>query len=349
VGPLALETFTQDRPAIAGKWFDYDPDGHALTPKDQAWIVRDLVSGRHIAFRIASVYDDATAESGLFTLVTAEHDGAAWGAEEGEWVTPRNVKVTGQMCVDLFARVERPCTEDEPWHLRLALFQYFSPLAAIAVAEPGVFIHTGSALAALVDDVTALDGLPEPSSLAELDDAPPPSWQGTDWAFDAFAPDLPEAGMAIGARFVDDGFTGRDDVYWLLASRFDLVRFTVRPMLDGDIDSGLRFTFASAEASRDDLSAPASMPAPVSVDVAVPATGGAWLTFANPDLAPAASELADAAWPHAPPKTTRFDLAIERASTVDGDVVRVLVSPAACIKNATQLGIDENTPPVSNP
>ena len=44
------------------------------------------------------------------------------------------------------------------------------------------------------------------------------------------------AGMAVGPRFVDDAdgaYVGRDDVYWLITARFDLIRFQVRPSSDG--------------------------------------------------------------------------------------------------------------------
>lgn len=362
VGPLALEAFTQDRPAIAGKWFDYEPEGHALTPKEQAWIVRDVsdsgIDGavRYAAFRIASIYEPDSADSGRFTLTVALHDGTAWGAEQ-EWLTPRNVKSTGQLCVSLFEQSELPCGEADAWQLRLAVFQYFSPLAGIAVAEPGVFLHSARTSAARIDDVTTLASLPEPATLAELADGPPAGWQSTDWAFTALAPDLPEAGMAIGARFVDvtpEGVVGRDDVYWLLASRFDLVRFTVRPApaaQDGAGDA-LRFTFATVEADREDWSVPQAQPEPRTVDVAVPASGsGTWLSFATSDLLLADEHLADTTWPHAPPKTTRFDIAIESIATAQAGVgeLRLLVSPAACIHNATQLGLNDNVPPVSTP
>jgi hypothetical protein len=367
VGPLAIEAFTQDRPAIAGKWFDYNPDGHTLSPKTQAWIVRTLdddadveQAPRHIALRIIDIYESDAAESGLFTFGLATFDDATstWSGES-EWVTPRNIKLTGQMCVDLFARAELPCVEEEAWQLRLALFQYLSTSAGLAVAEPGVFVHDARARVARVDDVADLAALaaavPDPFALDTLDDAPPATWDGTDWPFTSLAPDLPLAGRAVGARFVDDpagAFTGRDDVYWLITARFDLVRFTVRPVVDGDADAGLTFSSTSVEVSRDDFTAPDTMPAGTEHVVAVPAPGeGVWLTFDDASAVPgtldvAPEHLVDTAWPHAPPKTSRFDLAVER--TLDG-TVHVLVSQGAAVLNATQLGLDEVVPPVSAP
>lgn len=362
VGPVAIETFTQDRPAIAGKWFDYNPDGHTLTPKSQAWIVRTLEDEpRHIALRIIDIYESDAAESGLFTFSLATFDDATgtWGAES-EWVTPRNVKLTGQLCVDLFAHSELPCDDNDAWQLRLALFQYLSTLAGLAVAEPGVFVHDAHARVARVDDVADLAALaaavPDPRTLTELVDAPSSSWNGTDWQFASLAPDLPVAGMAVGPRFVDDpddAYVGRDDVYWLITARFDLVRFTVRPETDGDRSSPLIVSAASVEVDRDDFTAPEAMPAASVYTVTMPAPGdGAWLTFDETSSAGADTLnvspdfLVDAAWPHAPPKTTRFDLAVER--TLDGSV-RLLVSQGAALLNATQLGLDEAVPPVSSP
>ncbi len=361
VGPVAIETFTQDRPAIAGKWFDYNPDGHTLTPKSQAWIVRTIAGDdapRHVALRITDIYESDAAESGLFTFGLATFDDAAseWSAE-AEWVTPRNIKLTGQLCVDLFARAELPCDETEAWQLRLALFQYLSTNAGLAVGEPGVFVHDTQARVARVDDVDDLAALasavPDPSALVELDDAPSSTWDGTDWPFASLAPDLPLAGMAVGPRFVDDAdgaYVGRDDVYWLITARFDLIRFQVRPGSDGDRESGLAFTYSSVEVDRDDFTAPDTMPDDAVQGVSTPAPGeGTWITFDEASsfagtLVTDPEFLVDTAWPHAPPKTTRFDLAVER--TLDGSV-RVLVSQGAAILNATQLGLDEVVPPVS--
>lgn len=352
VGPIALEQFTQDRPAIGGKWYDYSPDLHVLEPKAEAWIVRaptpDEDGVRHAAFRIVSVYEPDRAESGLFTFSIALHDGVSWGAES-PWATPRNVK-DGALCVDLFARAQVDCAEPT-WQLRLALQNRFSNLAGIAVAEPAIFLRSvagigsfGTVRAARIDGVRDLSSLPAPNDLRELDDAPPDAWDSTDWAFGSLAPDLPEAGMAIGSRFTDDGFIGRDDVSWLMTSRFDLVRFTVVPVEDGNTDAGIRISFSSVAASRDDWSAPESLPDDATVDVPSPTAGNAiFLSFSTADLAPAAEHLEGKAWPFAPPTTTRWDLAVARVH----NTLRILVSPAACILNATQLGFDTDSPPLA--
>jgi hypothetical protein len=358
-GPIDLLAFQQDRPVVGGKWYDYDPSAHGLAPKAQAWIVRDPVddtTARFAAFRIVTVYDEDTGDSGLFTLSVATHDGAAWSAPHA-WVASGNVK-DGEICVDLFATTdggpagegEAPCTATDTWQVRLAIQNRLSTAAGIAVVEPAVFFKSvagtsafGSVTAARIDDVTGLDALPDPSGLAQLDDAPA-AWDTTDWAFDHLAPDLPEAGMAIGARFVDDGFVARPDVYFLMSGRFDLVRFTVVPVSDGDVDDGLRVSFSSVDVDRDTWSFPEELPEPTTVDVAAPAPGAAtWLTFTSPTLLPDAADVEGASWPFSPAKAIRYDLAFART---DDGTPRLLVSPSAAVLNATQLGLDEALPPV---
>jgi len=214
-----LPLFQQDRPAIGGKWYEYSVDGHVLEPKDEAWIVRvdDGAGGTaHVAFRIASIYDDNTGESGVFHLDVAAHDGAVWGAS-ARFVATTNVK-TASSCVDLVAAAagaaaERACDDAAPWHLRLVSQSRLSVFAGIAVAEPAIYLH-GAARAARVDGV-GLSALPAPSSLADLNDGP--SALSTDWAFASFAPDLPEAGQAVGDI---DRLVGQD--LWLFSSGFRL-------------------------------------------------------------------------------------------------------------------------------
>ncbi len=342
IGPVAFELFVQDRPAIAGKWFDYDPSGHTLDPKAEAWILRDE-SGenpRHAAFRIESIYEADRAESGLFTLSVALHDGSSWGPAT-PWVAPRNIKDGPPLCVDVFSGGELDCGQPG-WQLRLMQFHYFAPLSGIAVSESGVFLASvagtdafGEVTAARIDDVTDLSSLPDPQSLTVLSDAPSPAWDTTDWAFGSLAPDLPEPGMAIGSRLTDG------DVFWLMTSRFDLVRFSASSTADA-----IDFTFATTEVSREDWTTPDTMPADATAHVAIPPIGDvSWLTFDTPDLLVAAEHLEGTAWPYAPPKTTRFDLAVEH--TLDGRV-RILVSPAAALVNATELGLDTVNPPVSS-
>jgi hypothetical protein len=356
VGPLALELFTQDRPAIGGKWYDYDPDGHTLAPKPEAWIVREPAGTdfRHAAFRILSVYEEDRAESGLFTLGVALHDGGAWGPER-TWAAPRNVKDTGPLCVDLFragtaAGDDVDCAGDG-WQLRLTMQNRLSTLAGIAVGEPALFVRSvagtsafGAARIARVEG-SSLSSLPDPAALSALDDEPPASWDDTEWSFQRFAPDLPEAGMAVGPRLVEEGFVGRPDVLWLMTARFELVRLRVVPVTDGEVATGLRVTWSAASVDRQDWSAPEEMPAPRTIDIAMPAAGdAAWLSFAAASLVPDAVHLEGVSWPFSPPRSTRYDLAVERSP--DRDRVRLLLSPGAAIFNATQRGFDEDVPPV---
>lgn len=351
VAPLAVEVCIQDRPAISGKWYDYNPDGHTLSPKAHAWIVRDGATdpARYAALRIVSVYEPDAAESGRFTFGMATWDGAAWSAED-EWLTPRNMK-DEDLCLDMFARTEVACTE-ATWQIRLGEFQYLSPLSGFSAQNLGVFTHSwagrddlGAVRIARIDDVSALDVLPDPSTLAELSDAPALSWESTDWPFAELATDLPEAGMALGRRFVDEGFVGRDDVYFLLATRLDVVRFTVRPVTDGTPDDGLHISYAVVQVEFEDMSMPKAIPDPAEVVVPVPAAGElTWITFKEPTLLSPADDVAGSVYPHLRPKSSRFDLAVER---LPDSTVRLLLSPGACVINATQLGFDVDTPPVS--
>lgn len=350
-GPLAAELCIQDRPAISGKWYDYDPDGHTLTPKPQAWILRDasVEPARFAALRIVSAYEPDAAESGRFTFGMATWDGAAWSAES-EWLTPRNMK-DQDLCLDVFAQTEEPCDGDG-WHLRLAEFQYLSPLSGFAAQNLGLFARSwagrpelGAVHLARLDDVTALTALPDPTSLTELADGPATSWESSDWAFGELAPNLPEAAMALGQRFVDAGFVGRDDVYFMLTVRYDLVRFTVRPVADGDPSAGLRFAHAAIPVEFEDYSMPVDIPEPVTVDVASPAAGSvSWLSFQGGSLLSPAEDVAEAAFPYTYPRSSRFDLAVE---AMPDSSLRLLLSPGSCIINATQLGFDTSVPPVS--
>ena len=297
------------------------------------------------------MYEPDAVESGRFTFGIASWDGAAWSTEE-EWLTPRNMK-DEDLCLDVFARTEIPCA-DTTWQLRLAEFQYLSPLSGFSAQNLGLFARgwagradLGDVRLARLDDVPALAALPDPTPLAELADAPAASWQTTDWAFEQLAPDLPEAGMALGRRFVDDGFVGRDDVYFMLATRYDVVRFTVRPITDGDPGAGLRIAFATIQVEFDDMSMPKAIPEPTEVDVAMPEPGAVtWLTFKEPTLLSPADDVADAVYPFVRPKSSRFDLAVERLP--DG-TARLLMSPGTCVINASQLGFDVDTPPVTPP
>lgn len=364
MGPIDLEAFLQDRPAIGGKWYAYDPSGHALAPKPEAWVVRDVeaqdggagVSYRFAAFRIVSVYEPDRAASGRFTLEVSVHVGDAWSAPR-TWLSPRNIKDTGPLCVDLFAAFAGDGSEDvecagDGWQLRLAMQNRLSTSAGIAVAEPALFARSaaathqaGSALLARLDDRTSLDGLPDPAALPVLDDNAPQTWDSTDWEFRTLAPDLPMAGMALGPRFVTSGFDARDDVHWLVNGRFEVVRFTVAPVVAGDMDAGLRLSAARVEGDFEDWSVPDTFPSDTLVDVPMPAVGEAeWLSFRSPTLRAEPDDVEGARWPHAPPPAARWDLALVRPNATTAFLV---VSPFASILNATARGLDEELPPVA--
>jgi hypothetical protein len=355
VGPVAFDTFTQDRPAIAGKWYDYDPSDHTLTPKAQAWIIRDSTSSppRFAAFRIVTAYDANTAASGVFTLSLATYDGSTWSSETS-WTASHDIHGDassggGPVCLDVFAQAEVDCAS-ATWQLRMATFEYFSPLAGIAVVDPGLFVRSvdgtdmyGAVSIALVDGATDLASLPDPSTLADLVDAPPASFASTDWSFAALGRDLPRAGMAIGSRISDHA----GDVWWLMTARYDLVRLTIAPKSTSDLTQGLTLSSSHVAVSRDDDSAPDTQPDATAVDVDVPAVGAAhYLTFTTADLALAATDLASAAYPFTAPTATSWDLAITQPAAGD---VRILLSPAACAIDATALALDETKPPVDSP
>jgi hypothetical protein len=352
---VALEGFQQDRYAMGTKWYAYEPGAHVLTPYPQAFILRDEDSAttRYAAFRVKSYYDENTAESGLFTLALSFWENGAW-TDEQEWETPRNVKNTGPMCVDIFSESEKGC-DANGWQLSLRNVQYMAVFSGIVVNNAGVFVRSAAAtddygrvLITHIDDKPSLDGLPDPTTIPLLDDAPPPDFLTTDWAFEEFAPNLPEAGMIIGTRYVDDGFVGRDDVWALVNSRFWAVKFTLRPTVDGDPSAGLEVTFGRAELDVEDMSYDIdTFNTLTTIHLDAPAAGDVrYLSFQNADLSPAPPILdpdavTNASWPHKPPNERAWDLALE---TVDG-TIRVLLSPGCGAAPVTQYEIFEGTEP----
>lgn len=345
---LDLAAFVQDRHAIEGKWYEYDNTTHTQNPRPQVWIVRDASAGpaRFGAFHIKSIYENT--ESGRFTLGVATWDGAGW-SPESEWVSPRNQKLTGRLCADLWSGDEVSCSEDG-WQLRFEYFKYFAPLSLFSVDNPGVFARSvagtdafGAVTLARLDDVEDLAALPDPTNIEVLDDGPGTRWDSSEWAYQDFAANLPEAGMAIGRRFVDDGFIGRDDVYFLLGGRLELVRMQLRPTVDGE-DAALTITWSETEVSFDDGSFSKTLSSAETAEVDVPDEGGiTFLHFGTEGLVVSDADLDGAAWPHEPPPTRTWHLAVTRT----GGVVRVLVSPSAAVVNATQRGLDEALPPIA--
>lgn len=340
LGPLALETFHQDRYAIGGKWFQYSPDGHVLTPYPDSYILRlgDEDPPRYVGLRVISYYDSSTSDSGLFTLGFAYWDGSAWGPEI-EWVSPRNVKSTGPLCVDVLAREERDCAGDD-WHLNLRTFSSLSTLSRIVVNNAGLFLRShpgtneGQVHVAKLAGKETLSGLPNPSSIRDLEDVPRTSWQGSDWDFSRFAANVPEAGLLLGRRFVDEGFVGRDDVYFLVNGRFTLARFQVKPKVDGDPSEGLVFTVSTTPIDRNDDSISTDVDVRT-IEVAAPAVGEVvYLSFDSEDLLANPARVGDARWPHAAPANLFWDLALER---LDDGALRFVISPASGVLNGTDL------------
>lgn len=313
---IDLPSFLQDRPAIGGKWYDYSVDGHVLEPKDEAWVVVDVDGGVH-GFRIASVYDEDTGVSGLFTLdvvhLDTEGDPNIWTAPE-TFVATTNVR-DGVACMKLATLSEVAC-DDGAYDLRFAQQQRLSVFAAFAVAEPAIFLNDG-VKAARVDGVSssgALADLPGPDALADLadDDA---GFDSTEWDYAAFAPDLPKRGQLFGAldRVVDGSWA-------LVDGNRGLVEFSVAAV----DDDTLRVTLRRQDIDSDDFSVPKDLGEfrDVDVDVSSPPV---FLSFANDDVLTSPDDLEGAAWPVQPPFARDYDLVV----VDDGAGLRVLMSPAS--------------------
>jgi hypothetical protein len=316
-----LPSFLQDRPAIGGKWYTYNVDGHIMEPKDEAWVLR-TEDGRAFAFRIVSVYDDASGDSGVFHLDVAAREGDGW-REPARFVAAGNVK-DGPGCVDVIAAAagapaDRSCADDEPWHLRLQQQQRLSVFAGFAVAEPAVFVHDTVRVARF--DGVDLSDLPAPDTIAVLDDDA--RFDASDWSFSELAPDLPAAGQVLGVSTRVIGQT-----WWLWSSTLRLVRFTVTSG-----DEALTFTVDVRAIDNADQSV-AETPDAES-DLSVPLTTlPVYLAVADVGftIVDAATVLADA--PH-PGATRRWDLAV-----VDDGGPRLLLSPAAAAIAGSAVGLD---------
>ena len=344
-GALDLPAFVQDRPVIGGKWYDYDPAAHGLQPKAHAWIARfnDGAGGiAHAAFRIASYYDAQTADTGLFTLETRLHDGVEWRPLNSV-VAPRNVKVGPAICLSLLDDDEVDGDEADcagaQWHLQLALHNRLSTSAGFAVAEGAVFLAPG-VLAARLDERSSLDDLPDPASLSVLEDGPASDATTSDWDFSRLAPDLPELGQAIGRRVTD--------TYFLVNARLDLVRFRAEI-----IDDIARVHFATLTVDRDNWAVDPEFPSDSTADIPLPAVGApAFLSFATDSLLTPADKLVDVDWPTARPAAADYDVVLlrlpfeESVANLPGEL-RLLLSPAAAVRNATALGLDEDKPPTT--
>lgn len=358
MGPIRVDLMRKDTAALGSNWYAYDPSTHVLTPHPRLIVLRDVddASGRAASVRIVSYYDESSGESGIFTLALSTFDDGAWGEEE-TFVASRNIKSTGPVCLDVFTREERDC-DDAAWHLALRIEQYMSPGSGMVVANPGLFprSHVGRASAgnvqlAVVEGVTRPSDLPPPSEIAILDDVPHDERWLTDVAPEELKRSRPARGALLGSRFVDDGFVGREDAWFLVNGRQTMARFRIAPVVAGDRSKGLTVTFATAPLIVDEAEGPPIVAldalATRTVDVALPDVGAPrFLSFENEDLSPAPpllepDTMETARWPHRPPNGRAYDLVIERGSD---DVVRVWLSPAAValemVREYARLGFD---------
>ncbi len=336
-GPIDFLRMVHDRPAVGGDWYDYDEaGGHIIAPLPQVYVLREGhdEGARYAALRVVSYYDPDTADSGRFTIALRAYDGAAW-LPETEWLTSRSVKDGGPLCLDLFSKSEPDCAS-ALWQVQLRATRWLALEGPIVVARPSLQVRSAHGLAGAGDVVIAtlaerpsLSGLPQPTSIEDLDDGRQSSWSSSEWDRARYAPDLPERGMAVGARFVDDGFVGNGDVWALLNARRSLVRFQVRPASDGDPDAGLVFTFNKVAVDISDDTIPLEVPASRDVSVPVPGVGArTYLSFEADDLVTEAG-----AGLHDVPAENQWDLAVVRA---DDGVVRLVVSAGAAVYNLTR-------------
>ncbi len=320
-----LSSFLQDRPAIGGKWYDYSVDGHVLEPKAEAWIVQRAGGDFH-GFRIASVYDDDTGESGTFTIDVVHRldDRLAWGATTTVTL-PADVH-DGPLCFDIAAvnAADSVVGCDVAHDLRFVIQSRLSLAAGFAVAEPAVFVGDGARVARF--DGVELQALPDPAGVAVLDDGPA-DFDSTDWSFGALAPDLPESGRALGAR------SRLGDRRWsVVDGGFGLVEFSV-----ADVDGAglLRFTFTRRAIDRESFAVAndAGDPVVVDVDASGPLAGGApvFLSFRAADLLTPTAALADTRWPTALPFAKDYDVVIVDDDRGGGSL-QFLLSPASAAR-----------------
>jgi hypothetical protein len=312
-----LPSFLQDRPAIGGKWYEYSVDGHVLVPKDETWIAR--LGADHVAFRITSIYDDDTGNSGQFHFSVARHDGDAWG-EAIDVVAAGNVK-DGNVCVALRSGDTVAC-DDGQWDLRLVNQSRLSVFAGFAVAEPAIVLHDDVRVARL--DQVGLQALPSPSTLQLLNDAP--DFATTEWRFAHLAPHLPAAGRVFGDVDRIEGHT-----WWVASSSFRLGKLAFAHNAETLQVSASTFAIDSADQSVDAAAVDsATLGDAVDVDLtALP-------VFLSLDDDGVFVVDADVVGPTLPGNTRRWDLAV----VDDGGAASVLLSPGSAALNGSALGKD---------
>ena len=324
-----LTTFVQDRPAVGGKWYEYSVDGHVLTPRPHAWLVRSATRNAAdgvAAFRIVSVYDADTGESGRFTIERTMRAGDAWSTPS-TYTVDGNVKDGAPLCIDLLTPAQPDC-QQAGWHLRFVQQSRLSTSAGFAVAEPAVFLAE-SVVAARVDLAAdaPLSSLPDPAGVDDLDEAPPADATSTDWDFSRFARDLPHNGRVLGALSLVDGQT-----FEVVTPALELATVTLTISSDGaatvdvarrpiDVDDG-----TLGDAIRSTTTIDLSPPLPV------------FLKLDAVDLHTPAEKLAGTSWPTKPPFAKDYDLVVD-VDDVAGEPA-LLLSPAVAARRVFDASAD---------
>lgn len=334
--------FAQDRPAVGGDWYLYQEEaGHLLEPFDHVYVVKSGPAGTPSfgAVRLVSYYDPDNAESGRFTVRTARWDGNSWTSTDAI-LLQKNIKSDGAACLDLQGQTLEVNCADDGWQVVLRAYPFLAREGPIVVTRPGLFVRSvagvpdaGRAKIATLDGTTSLDSLPDPTTIAELDDEAPEEWGPPSYDLGRYAPNLPLAGMAIGPRFVDAEFGAREDVFFLVNAVRHMIRFQVRPNVDGVPEPGLRFTWSNDEVDLDDNTISDKPSDRLMADIPIPDVGETiFLSFEAPDLVMDDAFLSDAQLPHFPPNERRWDLALTQPA--EGDV-RLVLSPSAAVYNAS--------------
>lgn len=320
-----LTTFVQDRPAIGGKWYEYSVDGHVLTPKPHAWLVR-TAQGDVAGFRIVTVYDADTGDSGRFTIERTTYASDDW-SDPTSFTVDGNVKDGEPLCVDVFTPAQLDC-QQPGWHLRFVQQSRLSTSAGFAVAEPAVFLAADvvAARVALAADA-ALSSLPAPSSIDDLDEAPPVDAASTDWDFSRFARDLPEDGRVLGALSLVDGQT-----FQVVTSALELAAVT---LTRGEGESATVVVSRRA-IDRDDGTLGDAVEATTTIDLSPPLP--IFLKLDAVDLYTPAEKLVGASWPTKPPFAKDYDLVVDD-DPVAGEPT-LLLSPAVAARRAFDASAD---------
>ncbi len=244
----------QDEPALGGDWYVYTPDNHTLASRDQVYVLKDLTAQppRYAAFNMVSYYDEATAQSGRFTLGITPWNGTAWGAPTN-WVASRYLSQDAPLCLDVFALAEVDCATGN-WQLMMRTYQNLVAEGPLVVGEAGFFIPAVAgdetnqrALIATVTGTQDPTQAPDPTTIPTLVDGPADGWLPLPWELGHFAPHLPERGMVLGSRYAGAGYTALDTVYIMFNVRRRLIKFTVTPVTPGDANAGLTLRWAVSD------------------------------------------------------------------------------------------------------